>query len=283
MLKGIISLAISQASFGITNSLWKKPQSEIGILPLIVTRSFFTSILFGTAVLIQNEFSSLTLEMAGNAILLCFINFFGFYFFLRAIKEKQVSEVIGLNKLSVLFGILIGYFYYKENINQYGFIAVLLIALSVICIEFLGKKKAIKVSKGFIFALLSTVFWSTDFLFKDSIKEIGALLFSFILEISVFSIGFILMKVQKEKLDISVLSSYKKTFLILVTLGFTGVLGTIYSIQSLPIIVFALLNLVYPLTSYLFAGFYLKERLTRTQWIGVALGIIGSLIYTIFK
>ncbi|MBV7439991.1 DMT family transporter [Weeksellaceae bacterium TAE3-ERU29] len=283
MLKGIISLAISQASFGITNSLWKKPQSKIGILPLIVTRSFFTSILFGVAVLIQNKFSSLTLEMAGNSVLLCFINFFGFYFFLRAIKEKQVSEVIGLNKVSVLFGILIGYFYYKENINQYGFITVLLIALSVICIEFLKKKKSVKISKGFVFALLSTIFWSTDFLFKDSIKEIGALLFSFILEVSVFSIGFVLMKLQKEKLNISVLLSYKKTFLILIILGFTGVLGTIYSIQSLPIIVFALLNLVYPLTSYLFAGFYLKERLTGTQWVGVVLGIVGSLIYTIFK
>lgn len=278
MIWGLFWLVMSQISFGITNVLWKKPQEKTGTLSLIIARSFCTLLIFGIISLSRGDLQKLDFFLLSKIVFLCAINYFGLFFYLKSIKEKQVSEVLGLGKMGTIIGVLIGYFYYDEKISLPVFVAIVLSLLGPILIDGFLNRGKFKISKAFIFANLSVIFWSSDFFYKNSVQKVGPFLFSFILEVTVFSLSFILLKVNREELTISPLRNFKNEFSFLVILGFLGIYGSIHAVKDLPVTLFAMLGLLYPLTTFLVSRIYLKEKLEASQWIGIILGIIGSLL-----
>lgn len=284
MFLGILFFIISHICFAITNSLWKNPQKQVGVLSIIAARSFATASFLGIIVFFRGEIWLLPKEYLLRTMLFCCINYFGLFFYLQSLKEKQVSEITALGKFSVLIGIFIGIFYYDEPLTPAGLFAILAILISIILIELWQDKSKIRWNKSFVYAILSPIFWSSSFLFKESISHLGHWNFTFVLEATVCVLSGVALLFSKEKFSVKPLfTTYKIEYFFLVLLGFIAILCSNYSLHTLPVVVSALLGLTYPLCTLLFARFYHQERLSKMQWIGIIVGIIGVLIYHILS
>ena len=275
MTIALIFLVLGQIFFGITNVLWKKPQEETGALSLIVARSFCNLLIFGTITFFLGDFQKFEWQLGLKAILFCFINYFGLFFYLKSLQEKKVSEVVGLSKIGAVFGILIGVFYFKEDLGWIKMSAICLVLLCVFFVENYSLKKENLLSKGFMYVILSSLFWSTFFLFKEPIQQFGIFLFNFILEVVVCLTSFVLLKLNREKLKISPLKNYRKDFSLLVLLGSLAIIFSHYALSELHVTLLAVISLLMPAVTLFVSKFYLKESLTKEQWIGVALGIFA--------
>lgn len=276
----ILFFIISNICYAITDVLWKKPIVAIGTLNLIVARSFCTSIVFGIITAIMGDFSRWNWEMGIKAIAFCFINFFGLFFYLKAMKEKSVSEIVGISKISVVIGIIIGIIYFNENFSIVKLFVIMMILLCVFLVENYRSTKTI-LSKGFLFVLLSCIFWSTSFLFKEPLQEFGIYLFSFILETTVCATSFLLLKLNNESFNFKPLKNNVKDFIGLVILGLVAILAGHYVVAEISTIILAVLRLLSPLTTLVISHIYLREQLSKEQCIGIGVGIIGLVLLTI--
>lgn len=283
MYLGILFLVLSQVSYGISNSLWKNPQRDMGSQSLVIARNAFTSIVFFLVCLFMDGFKDLDTEKVVRATGVCVINYFGLFFYLQSLRLRKVSEISALAKIGVIMGILGGYFYYDEKINTGGLVAILCIIISIVMVELWGSADRLRWDKGFFFAILSALFWGSNFLFKKEIQNVGPWAFGFILEISVLVMSFIMLLIRREHLRLNPLKHHWKEFSVLSLMGCTGLIFGNYSLKELPVILSSLLGLAYPLTTYLFAGIYHKEKLDRMQWIGIGLGLLGTIIYGILR
>lgn len=282
MTLSIIFLIISNLFFGTTNVLWKKPQQDTGTLSLIIARSFCNLLIFGTITLVLGDFGKWDWNMGLKAILYCFINYFGLFFYLKSLQEKKVSEVVGLSKIGTVFGILIGVFYFHETLSAVKMAVIIMILVCVFLIEnFSGLRKNFY-SKGFLYVLLSSIFWSSFFLFKEPIDKFGIFLFSFILETVVCLISFALLKIKGEKLKIKPLKNHRRDFTLLVILGSVAIITAHYVLEKLPVTLRVILYLITPVTTLFISRIYLEEKLTKEQWVGIFVGIFALFVLNYF-
>lgn len=122
---------------------------------------------------------------------------------------------------------------------------------------------------------MSLSFWSTWPLFPIAFAKVGVLWFCLILECTVLSLTFLIVCFS---IGFSQIASYKsailknaKWIIPLAILGFGGVLFSNLAISSQTISNYAILGLIQPLISLFFAAIFLNERLSRLQYVGVAI------------
>lgn len=278
-------IVLGHAAYGTTNVLWKNPRQELGTLPLIILRSFFCSLIFLASYFSFDYFNIVSAKTFSSGILLktigiCSINYFGLFFYLKSLKHTQVSNSIGFSKMGLIIGLLIGYFVYNEDVSTLKIFLCLLLITSVTIIEKAAGITKKSISKGFIYTFLSRMFWATGFLFIPFIKELGALLFCSILEITVCTMSILLLLFSKEsfKFKKPSLQTSKEVFF-LVVLGTTGTFCLNFSIVKTGVVVFAFLGLIEPILGLMISKIYLKEQLNRMQLIGIILGLISAFIF----
>ncbi len=285
---------ISIICFGITNCLWVFPIRKLSILSTIIYRTLITSSLFGLILLLNysnvivlkhpfiigsNHVSAFTIL---ETFFICSINFFGLYFYLKCIKEMPVALTVGIQKLGVVFSICFGIFIYHETVSLVEWLCFAVLLFAALIIEGASFKFGRQLfSRGFTFCILALFFWSTSVLFKPLLQELGVILFSFILEISVLVMAILLNIYSKNK-------SFQKpdgnTILYLITIalfGFFGVMGINVALEGLPISFLSIIGLIGPCTSLLIAVFILKEKVILRQWIGIGMCIICGLILSL--
>ena len=134
-------------AYGITNGLWKGPRDRVGTPPLILMRSFGCCVIFFISHLLFTYFQILPAKEFSSqdilyTVLICMVNYFGLFFYLKSLKHTYVSNVIGFGKMGLIIGILIGVFFYGESISMVKGVACAAILLAVTLIE-----KSIKIEK----------------------------------------------------------------------------------------------------------------------------------------
>ena len=276
-------IILGHMAYGITNSLWKGPRDRVGTLPLILMRSFGCCVIFFIShllfayfqVLPAKEFSSQDILYT---VLICMVNYFGLFFYLKSLKHTDVSNVIGFGKMGLIIGILIGVFFYGESIGMIKASACAAILLAVTLIEKSIKIEKTPISKGLVYSILSRLFWSTGLLFVPFIEKIGILLFCSILEAVVFSMSLILFLFQKDKGWKGMDAKTRNEIFFLIILGTTGTFCLNFAITKTSIIVFAFMGLIEPIIGILVSIFYHKEKINKLQFVGLALGLVSSFV-----
>lgn len=282
----LLLVVIGHMAYGVTNGLWKSPREQIGTLPLILIRSFSCCIIFLCSYLLASYFhwlpeKNFTQQDIFYTILICMVNYFGLFFYLKSLKHTFVSNVIGFGKMGLIIGVLIGIFFYGETISLQKGIACVAILLAVSLIEKSVKVEPNPISKGLIYSILSRLFWATGLLFVPFIQKLGILLFCTILEAVIFSMSLILYFLQREKTKIIINPKTRNEVAVLVILGTIGTFCLNFAITQTSIIIFAFLGLIEPIIGLIVAIFYYKEKINKLQYIGLILGLISSFILSI--
>ena len=109
-------IILGHMAYGVTNGLWKGPRDRVGTLPLILMRSFGCCMIFFISHLLFTYFQVLpakefSVQDILYTILICMVNYFGLFFYLKSLKHTDVSNVIGFGKMGLIIGILIGVFF----------------------------------------------------------------------------------------------------------------------------------------------------------------------------
>lgn len=293
MVLGFTALFAAGFIFGLTDVVLKKIQTNDNTLIILISRSLVSVVGLLIIYVLSIPFSNLLLEWKLSvphpdlscipiAVLLCAISYFGLFFFMQALKYKSASETVGLNKIELIIAIVIGVFLYKENISVPKIICILLIVMGVFMLErSTSEKRTGIITKGLFYILLARICWSVGLLFIPLIKALGVLLFSLIMEsvVLLLSIIIYLFKYRSIRIQKWNAKSIMKPIVLIGILGIAGEILANISRANLPVILLALLSLSTPITVLLLAQWKLHERLGKIQWLGIGLGILGSLVY----
>ncbi|MBI1782959.1 MAG: DMT family transporter [Sphingobacteriales bacterium] len=289
---GYVLQFIAMASFGISNCLWAYPLKEMPVFLVIGIRAGLTSLLFLLLILLQYNFSFTGLKpflfpveqlSAVNifpAIIFCSISYFGLFFFNKSIKYGAVSISIPILSFGSIIGIVAGILLYNESFTILKFIITTIFILGLWCIEKLNPAIwRLQLSKGVLYSLLATVFWSAGIFFPMAIKSLGVLWFSLVLELTVCVMSWAGLLIKQKGIISNVLSypvkqNWKWIFSLAVC-GFSGVLFSNLALFHLPLHILGMMGIIQPVVSLVVANMLLKEKLQMVQYAGVLLILLG--------
>lgn len=283
---------LSMFVFGVSNCFWENPVRQMPALNLILIRSFLTTCCFALfALLFELKFFYIPLANVVSysglnfldviiTIGLCFVNYWGLFFFLKSIQHTDARISIVMGTAGTLIFVLIGILFYGEKPSAISYLYMFIFTMGWWFIENL-RKDALKFkwSKGVVYAILCMLFWRTAAFFPMVIKNVGTLYFSLILEIVVCLTTFAILFFKG---SLPTLKKLKRQFQthsyhisMLVICGFFGVLFFNIAISSTQLYTFALIGMLQPLTSVVLGSFMFKTRLTVYQGVGILILLAG--------
>lgn len=283
---GYTLIFLSVFSFALSNCLWIYPLKRLSFLEVIIIRSLLTSVLFWVLFAAEElglipqlytkptEPQSLTVVYS---VLLCVFSFFGLYFYVKSLKAEKVGIAVPVSNISSFFGVAVAVFFLGEQVHFTFYISFLLAFAGVMLVN--NKPvKSFRFTRGVHYNLLAAFFWGVSFaLFVIPVKALGAVLFSAILEITVFLCSIFLFYTENKKWFFPVYH-IDKSIIALALLGFGGVIFYNLSFLYLPVSTISLLSTITPAFSVLFATILFRERLRLWQYVGVVTILLGLLL-----
>ncbi|MBS1558422.1 MAG: DMT family transporter [Bacteroidetes bacterium] len=282
---------LSILSFSLSNCLWIYPLRRLSFLQVIVLRSFLTSVLFATLWFTiyfgwlpdfggVDSTVSLALEIV-YAILLCIFSFFGLYFYVRSLKVEKVSIAVPVSSISAFFGVATAIVYLGEPVHTSFFMVLILLTAGVMLINNKPIKR-FRFTKGVRYNLYAALFWGVSFaLFVFPVKALGAVLFSFILEVVVCTCSLILLRRENKAWSFP-LAQIDKYIVVLAFLGFGGIIFYNLSLLCLPVSTISLLSTITPALSVVMASVLFKEKLNSKQYAGLLIILAGLFLLRLF-
>ena len=275
--------------YGTTNVMWKNPRNEMGTLPLIITRSFFSFLIFLISFFALTNSGLITTpkitfwDLLSTAAI-CAVNYFGLFFYLKSLKHAPVSSTIGFGKVSLIIGVLSAYFLYDEEISTVKIIMCIIVLIGVTFIERAARIGSAVMSKGLMYSILCKLFWGTSYLFVPFIDKLGPILFCVVLEFIVCTLSCLLLIGSRSKFPSHTVSRRTKFEIgILVVLGTGGTFCLNFALANISILLFATLALIEPILGLIISKIYHKERLTPLQYAGVWMGIVAAFVLGLTK
>ena len=275
--------------YGTTNVMWKNPRNEMGTLPLIITRSFFSFLIFLISFFALTNLDLITIpkiifwDLLSTAAI-CAVNYFGLFFYLKSLKHAPVSSTIGFGKVSLIIGVLSAYFLYDEEISTVKIIMCIIVLIGVTFIERAARIGSAVMSKGLMYSILCKLFWGTSYLFVPFIDKLGPILFCVVLEFIVCTLSCLLLIGSRSKFPSHTVSRRTKFEIgILVVLGTGGTFCLNFALANISILLFATLALIEPILGLIISKIYHKERLTPLQYAGVWMGIVAAFVLGLTK
>lgn len=135
-------------------------------------------------------------------------------------------------------------------------------------------------SKALIYILISTLsfsFMSVTIKYIQTIPVFEKVFFRNL--VSLFITIYMIIKTKPKTLsDVLGKKENQKFLLTRATLGFIGVVLNFYAITHLKLADSQILNRISPVWVSIFALFFLKERLTKTQIVSIFIALIGSML-----
>ncbi len=288
-MTALLVTILGHLCYGTTNVMWKNPRNEMGTLPLIITRSFFSFLIFLISFFALTNFGLITtpkitfwdlLSTAG----ICAVNYFGLFFYLKSLKHAPVSSTIGFGKVSLIIGVLSAYFLYDEEISTLKIFMCIIVLIGVTFIERAARIGTAVMSKGLMYSILCKLFWGTSYLFVPFIDKLGPILFCVVLEFIVCTLSCLLLLGSRSKFPSHPISRRTKFEIgILVVLGTGGTFCLNFALANISILLFATLALIEPILGLIISKIYHKERLTPLQYAGVWMGIVAAFVLGLTK
>ncbi len=288
-MTALLITILGHLCYGTTNVMWKNPRNEMGTLPLIITRSFFSFLIFLFSFFALTNLGLLTapkitfrdlLSTAG----ICAVNYFGLFFYLKSLKHAPVSSTIGFGKVSLIIGVLSAYFLYDEEISALKIVMCIIVLIGVTFIERAARIGSAVMSKGLMYSILCKLFWGTSYLFVPFIDKLGPILFCVVLEFIVCTLSCLLLLASRSKFPSHTVSRRTKFEIgILVVLGTGGTFCLNFALANISILLFATLALIEPILGLIISKIYHRERLTPLQYAGVWMGIAAAFVLGVLK
>ncbi|QFG53422.1 DMT family transporter [Chryseobacterium sp.] len=288
-MTALLITILGHLCYGTTNVMWKNPRNEMGTLPLIITRSFFSFLIFLFSFIALTNLGLLTapkitfrdlLSTAG----ICAVNYFGLFFYLKSLKHAPVSSTIGFGKVSLIIGVLSAYFLYDEEISALKIGMCIIVLIGVTFIERAARIGSAVMSKGLMYSILCKLFWGTSYLFVPFIDKLGPILFCVVLEFIVCTLSCLLLLASRSKFPSHTVSRRTKFEIgILVVLGTGGTFCLNFALANISILLFATLALIEPILGLIISKIYHRERLTPLQYAGVWMGIAAAFVLGVLK
>lgn len=283
----LIMGSIALLTFGISNSLIKRPCQKISYRHFIVYKGIFLSLFLFIVLSFTWKSQNFNLNFILLSLLLAPLGYIGMSFFYKAIEIGKIGIITPIASTTIVFTTFLTVIFLGASISFPQVIAILIILIGLIFIKFNFKdvKNSFTVRSipGFSEAILHTIFMGLS-LFISQIPNniLGFILYPLTAEIGMTLIGWSYIKYKKEKL--SVLD--KKTFMLCFFIGFLLTIGVLAQFSGLkygnPIIVFPLYHSS-PIIVALFGWFYYKERLHPQQYLAIAAIIVGAIILRLFS
>lgn len=199
----------------------------------------------------------------------------------KALQMANVNKVAPIDKLSTVLTMVLSFFCFGESVTIHKAAALALLTVGILCMSFQGKAEARKGARGWgIYAVLSAVFASLTAIFgKMGMTNIDSDLGTTIRTGVVLVMAWLMVFVTKHGRDLKNITLYHTMFILLsgVTTGLSwlcyyralqlGEASVVVPVDKLSIVV-----------TVLFAGVFLKERLSRRALIGLVLIVGGTLL-----
>jgi drug/metabolite transporter (DMT)-like permease len=287
---GFIFISISIFSFSISNCLWSYPLKRHLFLQAIILRSFLSALLLGSLIGInaftgvsQTAFESieasndLSLISVAKAVAVSAFSYFGLFFYVKSLRHEKVSIAVPVSSISALFGVLFAVLVLDEEFKGHIPLAFLLFTAGVYFIDGSLKRNR-RLSQGVVYNLLAAIFWGTSFaMFIYPVREIGALRFSFILELTVCLVSIVLNRYLNKEWFLS-FNRIDLPIAFLSFLGFSGIVFYNLSLSYLSVSLVSIMGILTAAISVVFSAILLKERLKWVQYGGIVLIFIGLVI-----
>lgn len=289
-MTALLVTILGHLCYGTTNVMWKNPRNEMGTLPLIITRSCCSFLIFLTSYFVLTNLEIIPtpkitfwdlLSTAG----ICAVNYFGLFFYLKSLKHAPVTSTIGFSKVSLIIGVLSAYFLYDEEISNLKIFLCIIVLIGVTLIERaarIGPNTVI--SKGLLYSILSKIFWGTAYLYVPFLDTLGPILFCVVLEFVVFTMSCLLLLGSRGKFPTHKISRRTRFEIgILVVLGTGGTFCLNFALANISILLFATLALIEPILGLIISKIYHKEKLSPLQYAGVWMGIVAAFVLALTK
>lgn len=206
--------------------------------------------------------------------------------YFKALSLGSVSKVAAVDKsstvLSVLFAIIL--FADERRLWWLKLIFLIFIALGTYLMTDIRRGSGDEKATWFVFALLSAIFAAaTSLLAKIGIKDVDSNVATAIRTCVVFVIAWLIVIFRKESRFVGQLSAKESLFLVLS--GFsTGAswLCYYYAIQQGAVSVVVPIDKLSIVVTVLFSLIVFKEKLSKKEWLGLALLTAGIVCMAVF-
>ena len=283
----LILKIISSLFFLLSGILWKKILMAGGRnYHYIYYRVVFTLVLFGLIYLMKqnNETTSIAIFHLpitdwGICLAVCFVSFWGLYFYTEALQKGRFSFVTPLIIISSAFSFFTSLIFYNEGLSTSKYAALLMLLIGLLLNQ---KEKLIlfKLSKELLFILLFSFFWGISFVFYlIPIKKFGVINFSIILELCVFVSCIGLLVFKDKKIVPPRLSN--RNLVLIVFMGFLVAGGSLlsnFTLTQIPVSLNILIGLFFELIVLAVGLFFFREKLNTKDWILIAFATISGFL-----
>ncbi len=289
----VIFQLCSILGFTIGNSLWHKPVKVLPITFIISVKSLITSSFFLVGMLIASQFEAsdrlgitqpfnhISIYSVLYAMGLCAVSYWGLYFFNRSLKHTASGITITVAGMGTLIGFMMAIFVYHEKVTLINITSSLLGTFGLWCLEkFNPGFFKLKFTKGMLFGLLSMLFWRIGGLFPLAIDRVGVMLFSLILEVTVFLISITLFIFSKKivTLEMPFVKNNLMTILFIAITNFAGILGNHLTLKFTSFVNYTILGFLAPIVTFFISLVFYKEKYTKIQFLGIIIIVFGGLV-----
>ncbi len=240
-----------------------------GVLFCLVTFSVYTAIT-GKPL----EMPPLSAMDILSIVVLAVMNFVAYLFFFKALKVGNLSVISSVFSTYAAGAVLVSALVFGETIPALRFIALGIVIAGVVLVA-VADITNFKRIKGIGFVIPAVLIFAVFFPFWDSIaRKGGSFVLVLLLDTVLLLLYFLYARLKGVKLALKM--SYIRPFLI------GGVLTTLaalsvswgYEHTDVPSVVSVVSSAV-PVTSVFLGYVLLKERLTKTQYVGLAIIVVG--------
>ena len=282
---GVLLAFIAMLGFGLGNALSQVPVRKIGSLNTIFFRNAFSSVLLLGVLLVFPNQGVFSIEYALIALGISLIGIIPLYTFFKALEKGKVGIVTPIADSLVIFTVIFSVIFFKESLTLIQLAAILLIVTGIILVSVnlkdLKKSKALLLSSGISYALISCFLWGlVFFLLKIPVNVLGPILTSFIIELGIMIYSGAIIAAKKN-MKIPDWLTLKRIFFV----AAAAAVGTLFynlGISNAGVSVVSAIAFSNPVVAAVYANIAYREKLSKTQWISLFATVLGIVIISAF-
>lgn len=281
-----LSLFAGMLCFGWSNCLWKPLQENSTAQRLIFQRSLWTVPLIALAgLLVGPGIDASSLRIAVKSIPYILLSLAGLWSFVRSMKY-QPAGISGSVILYIgFFGSLVAWIFAGDKLPVHFVYTALLYITGLVLIS-PGMFRTNTPWRGTALALVASLCWAFANLgLKQGIERSGIWNLSLVQEFTVLCVSGLIHAATRNggntgEQDLGIKNNLMAILpLSLLTIG--GVIFSNASLGQIPVLHFALITMIQPVTTLFVSAVIYKEQLSLRQWIGGFLLMAGSVLCAI--
>jgi len=284
----IILPIISMVSFGILNTISKPFIQKMGSGNYVIYRGIGVVVSDLILLLIMKDTIVFDLNTILFAIFIAAFSYIGFWAFNESIDKGKIGIVVPISSIRVIITTLIGVFILGESLSPLSYIAISIvflgIALNSINFKDLKNINILDTKSGIPQALVAGLVWGISFAYFGKPSSIlGAYLFGFIVE-SIVLLSALIQSTLTKSEPLKYLHIIKGNPISYALVVLFGVLGSLFmnlSFEHLSSSITSAITSASPFITIIYAYFVFKEKLSKLQYLGSILIIVGVILISV--